>query len=135
MALLNPKNILILGITAFLVVNFWSLYFMPVDMGGKMVSCPFMDNSSSFCTMSISEHINLWQQLFNIIREKSLLLSLFSILIFLQIAIAAIISKEHDRLIYQQFRNYLYRHRPEIKLFDMLVLYFSDGTIHPKIYA
>lgn len=108
---------------------------MSFDMNGKMMHCPFMTDSQSFCQMSVSEHINQWQHFFTAIKEKSLLLSLFSLLIFIQIAVVAINVKAFEKLKHQRFRNYLYRHKPEIKLFDYLALAFSDGIIHSKIYA
>ena len=132
---ISAKNILILGMVAFLAMSFWSLYSMPFDMNGKMVHCPFMADSQSFCQMGISEHISQWQQFFTMTREKRLLLSLFSLLVFIQVAIVIINVKAFEKLKHQRFRNYFYRYRPEIKLFDYLALAFSDGIIHSKIYA
>lgn len=107
---------------------------MPMDMNGKMVNCPFMDGSSSFCQMNISEHISAWQRFFTMLREKNLFLSLFSILIIFAINLST--AKEwKDGEQRQRLRSYLYRHKPELKLFDFLALAFSDGIIHPKIYA
>ncbi len=130
----NSKNIIALAIIAFVVMSFWSLFSMPMDMNGKMVNCPFMDGSSSFCQMSISEHISAWQRFFTALREKNLLLSLFSLLIILSVNLFVSRDRE-DKNQYQRLRNYLYRYKPEIKLFDRLELAFSDGLIHSKIYA
>ncbi len=107
---------------------------MSVDMNGKMVNCPFMDGSSSFCQMSVSEHISQWKQFFTVIREKIYLLYL-SFFIFLFYTLFLINNKLYDKLQSQRSRNYLYRHKPEIKLFDNLVIAFSQGIIHPRIYA
>ena len=123
--------IIILGTVAFLVMIFWSLFSMPFDVNGHMVNCPFMNESSIFCQMNVSEHINQWQQFFTMIREKNLLLSLF----FLYVAVFAIIKRTYEKVKHQRFRNYLYWHRPEIKLFNHLALAFSQGIIHSKIYA
>ncbi len=132
---ISAKNIVIIGMIAFLAMSFWSLYSMSFDLNGKMERCPFMTDSQSFCQMNISEHISLWQQFFTMLKEKNLLLSLFSLLIFIQIAIVTINTKAFEKLKHQRFRNYFYRYKPEIKLFDSLALAFSDGLIHSKIYA
>jgi|SRR3989344_796262 len=135
MTLLKSKSIVTLGVIAFLTISFWSLSSMSMDMNGRMINCTFMDDSSSFCQMSVSEHIGQWQQFFTIIRERNLFLSLFSLLIFPYIAVFAITTKTYEKLKHQRFRSYFYWHRPEIKLFDHLALAFSDGIIHSKIYA
>lgn len=135
MVSLDSKNMLIVGLLAFMVMSFWSLFSISMDMNGKMVHCPFMADSQSFCQMSISEHISQWQQFFTMTREKSLFLSLFSVLIFIQVAIAIVTKKAYEKLKHQQLRNYFYWHKPEIKLFDNVALAFSDGIIHSKIYA
>lgn len=93
-----------------------------------------MDGSSSFCQMNISEHISAWQKFFTILKEKNLLLSLFSLLIIFSVGLFAA-KEQEDKAQYQRLRNYLYRYKPEIKLFDHLILAFSDGLIHSKIYA
>ena len=134
MFLLKSKNIVVLGIIAFLAMSFWSLSSMSMDMNSHMVSCPFMNDSSSFCQMSIAEHIGQWQQFFTITKEKSLWLSL-SLLVSLFVIRFTIGAKVYKKLKYQQFRQYLYWHKPEIKLFDYLALAFSDGIIRSKIYA
>ena len=135
MSLLRSKNIVALGIIAFLAMSFFSLSSMSMDMDGRMINCPFMNGSSSFCQMSVSEHINQWQQFFTVTREKSLLLFLSSLLSFLSITVLAITKKADGKLEHQRFRNYCYRHKPEIKLFDNFALAFSRGIIHPKICA
>ncbi len=135
MSLLNSKNIVILGIIAFLVMSFWSLYSMPVDMNGKMVNCPFMNGSTSLCQMNLGEHISQWQQLFTVTREKNLLLSLFFLLAVSLVSSFHINTRVYDRLKSQRFRNYSYQHKPEIKLFDYIVVLFSKGILNPRIYA
>lgn len=134
MTLLKSNNIIALGMIAFLVMSFWSLFSMPMDMSGKMVNCPFMDSSSSFCQMNISEHISAWQRFFTMLKEKNLLLSLFSLLIILSAGLFTA-KEQENKIQYQRLRNHLYHYKPEIKLFDYLMLAFSDGLIHSKIYA
>ncbi len=135
MVLFRSKNIVALGIVAFLVMSFWSLSSMSMDMTGHLAHCPFMDDSSSFCQMSISEHISQWQQIFTVVRGKSLALSLLPLLVFLCALVLTVTTKAYEKLKYQRFRKYFYRYKPELKLFDYLLSAFSQGLIHPKIYA
>jgi len=131
--LLGAKNIIALGIIAFLVMSFWSLSSMSMDMNGRMINCPFMNDSSNLCQMSVAEHISQWQQFSTIIRERVLLLSF--LLIFLYSARFSIAAQAYEKLKHHRFRNYFYRYKPELKLFNHLALAFSDGLIHSKIYA
>ena len=135
MSLLSQKNIVALGIIAFLAMSFWSLSSMPMDMNGRMINCPFMNSHASFCQMTLAEHLSQRQQFLTMTREKSLLLSLFSLLTFLYVAGFAMTTKTYEKLKHQRFRNYFYRYKPEIKLFDYLLLAFYQGLIHTKIYA
>lgn len=135
MSLLESKNIVVLGVIAFLVMSFWGLSAMQMDKDGKMIHCPFMDHSASFCQMSLGEHINQWQQMFTIVKEKSLFLFSMSLLILLFSILFTITLRTYYQLKFQSLRNYLYRHKPEIKLFNRMLLAFSDGIIHSKIYA
>src|SRR3989344_9451182 len=98
MVLVNSKNIIILGIVAFLAMSFWSLSSMSMDMNGRMINCPFMNGSSSFCQMSVTEHINQWQQFFTMTREKSLLLYLSFLLISLYVMGFNVITKAYEKL-------------------------------------
>ena len=120
---------------AFLAMSFLSLSSVSIDMNGHMTNCPFMGDSSSFCQMTLVEHLNRWQQSFMMTREKSSLLSLSFLLIALYIFGFTVTIKTRENLKYQRLRKYYYRYKPEIKLFDNLALAFSDGLIHPKIYA
>ena len=133
MALLKLKNIIILGIVAFLVISFWGSYFMPINEQGKMVSCPLMNGLSNFCQMNISEHISQWKQLFAVIQGKNLLL-LLSILLVFPIALFAANTKAYNGLKFQRFRNYFYWIKPETKLFNRLAVALSEGDIHPQVY-
>lgn len=135
MVSLKLKNVLILGIVAFLIISFWGSYSMPIDESGKMVNCPLMNGFSSFCGMNASEHIGQWKQLFTAIQGKNLLLFLYTLLVFLPVALFAINARTYERLKFQRFRNCFYWKRPEIKLFNHLVVAFSQGNIRSQIYA
>ena len=108
---------------------------MSMNINGRMTNCPFMNDVSSFCQMGVFEHINKWQQFFTVIREKSLLLSLFALLTFFKITSFAVFKKLYEKLKHQRFRKYFYRYNPEMKVFNNLALAFSRGIIKPKIYV
>lgn len=131
-----PKYAVILGIIAFLVMSFWGLYSMPMDENGKMADCPFTSNSASLCQMSFAQHIAQWQQLFTAMPDKNPLFFAFALLCILLIALALILPRARDKMMLpQKFRNYLYKQRPEIKLFNHLIVTFSQGILNPRIYA
>lgn len=131
----GKKNILILGVITFLVVSFWGLHSMSTDESEIMVNCPFMQGFSNFCQMNVSEHISQWKQLFTVIQAKNLLLFLSTLLVLLPITLFTVSTRAYERLKFQLIRNYLYRHKPEIKLFNYLVIAFSQGDIHSQVYA
>lgn len=135
MLLFEYKNIIIFGMIAFLVMSFWTLYSMPTDEGGSMVNCPFMNDYPGFCQMTLNEHISFWQQMFAIIRLKELIFLPFSLLIITFFVLYTITEKIYYKLKSQSFYNYLYQHKPEIKIFNHILLAFSRGIIHPKVYA
>jgi len=57
MLLLSPKNIVAMGIIAFLVMSIWSLSAMSMDTNGHMAGCPLMNGSTGFCQMTLTEHM------------------------------------------------------------------------------
>ncbi|OGZ67865.1 MAG: hypothetical protein A3D35_00700 [Candidatus Staskawiczbacteria bacterium RIFCSPHIGHO2_02_FULL_34_9] len=132
MSLLKSKNIVVLGMIAFLAMSFLSLFSMPMDMNGRMINCPY--SSSGFCQMSASEHISRWQQFFTMTKGDNLILALFSLLIVIWIGLFNR-NKFKGMKQYQKFRINFYRYKPELKLFNYLLLAFSRGIIRSKIYA
>ncbi len=135
MTTFTSKNIIILGILSFLVMSFWSLYFMPLNNHGQMLNCPFMNSLSNFCQMGVTEHINQWRQYFLAIRSKNSLLFFSALLFFFTVMIFSVNKKEYDKLKFRKFYNYIYQYNPEIKFFDYILVAFSRGIVHPKIYA
>lgn len=135
MSLLKLNNIIALGMIAFLVMSFWTLFSMPMDKDGRMVDCPFMNGSTGFCQMTLTEHISLWQETFSLIKVKNFLLAAVSLLVLLFFVAFVSTQRTYYQLKSQPFRNYIYKYSPEIKLFDHLLIAFSNGLIHSKIYA
>lgn len=135
MFLTHSKSIVGLGIIALLVISFWGLYSMPINEQGEMSNCPFLNESATVCPMSTADHIAKWQQLFTVTPEKNLLLLSLALLVLMLVALFPFISKVRNKLPYQRFRNYIYKHKPEIKLFDHLLIAFSQGILNPRLYA
>ena len=131
---MGKEIIVVLGMIAFLTMSFFSLFSMPMDMNGRMINCPFMDSSSGFCQMGVSEHISKWQQFFTMTKGENLILALFSLLIVIWIGLFNQ-NEFKDMKQYQKFRINFYRYKPELKLFNYLLLAFSRGVIRSKIYA
>ncbi len=133
MVLLSSKNMVVVGSIVFLTMSFFMLYAMPMDKDGRMVNCPFMNGSTGFCQMTLADHMNLWQQFFLTTKLKDIVtLSLFTFIFSILFATNLL---TYYQLKSQSLRNYLYRYQPELKLFDYLLLAFSQGLIHSKIYA
>lgn len=98
---------------------------------GKMSECPLMVNSSSFCQMSVTEHISKWLQMFLAIPFSGALF----ILLGLVFAVWYLSQRNYFSLSPPMRLKFYKREHPDIKLFDNLLLAFSKGILHPKIYA
>lgn len=130
----GKENVFILGLVAFLIMSFWSLYSMPTGVNGEMLNCPLMNGSASLCQMNVFEHISQWQKLFTVIQGENLFLLFLASLVFIHVASFVITKRARDKQKLQRLRNYFYWYKPEIKLFDKLLAAFSQGIINPKIY-
>lgn len=100
---------------------------------GTMSSCSLMASQSTICQMSTIEHISQWQQAFFGVPKKANVLAL-AMTMFL---IAAISSPKPLQL--AQPRGLItqlpsYHNAYLVKIFDPLLLAFSDGILNPKIY-
>jgi hypothetical protein len=116
---------------------FMSLFGMSMGMearGGQMSSCPFMASEASICQMSVTEHISQWQQAFLGIPAKTNFLAFAVVLL---IAILASFIKPFSqlkKLTVSAARFLAYRRASFAKVFDPLLISFSDGILNPKIY-
>lgn len=130
----KSKLIIMVGIIAFLAMSFSGLYSMPMDEHGEMRDCPFMKNSAYLCQMSVIEHIVHWRQLFILIMDNNFSL-LFFVFFFFPVLLSFMNSKVRDKLFSQRFYKSFCRDKPEIKLFNYLLIAFSQGILHPRVYA
>ena len=115
---------------------FASLFGMGISMemkDGQMSSCPFVASQASICQMSVTEHISQWQQAFLGIPTKANLpaFALLLLAIFV-IPFAKPLTKIKQNELAVQLISYF--KTAATKIFDPLLLAFSDGILNPKIY-
>lgn len=128
------ENFIIFVLASF---AFMSILGMGVGMemkDGKMSSCPFTAGQETMCQMNITEHIAQWQQAFLGILTKTDFLALA---VALLIAIIASFIKSFPQLkkLTAPTAQFLAYHRANCaKVFDQLLVAFSDGILNPKIY-
>lgn len=84
--------------------------------------------------MSITEHISQWQQAFFGIPTKMGLLALAVILLTIIIISFAKPVFRLEQLTEFAARLVVYHKAHLVKMFDPLLLAFSDGILNPKIY-
>lgn len=135
MSLFKPRNMLILGIIAFLAMSFLSLYSMPVDMNGNMVNCPFMNSSVNLCQMSLNDHINQWQQMFTALPNKTNLAYILFLASLLFAATVIFRNKflESAKLLFPRQVLYI-KQKKYLVILDPLKEAFYGGIITPKIF-
>lgn len=111
-------------IAIFLFSAAFSITFgMQTNEHGDMAGCPFMFEQISICPMGVFEHIAKWQQF-------SAIFLLFAFVLFVVFIRAQNISPLHLVLSPLVFKN-----RPETKLFNHLVIVFSQGILNSRLYA
>ncbi|MBI4053857.1 MAG: hypothetical protein HY397_00845 [Candidatus Doudnabacteria bacterium] len=97
-------------------------------------TCPFMASEASICQMSVTEHISEWQQAFLSIPGKTNFIVLALILVaaaLLTFVKSLFQLKKPTELATQLFT---YRKENLVRVFDPLLIAFSDGILNPKIY-
>lgn len=128
------KLLVSVSLLAFIFIGLFgmNLSTMSKDTDGKMANCPLISSSSSICQMGILEHISKWQQMFQAPPFTNI-----SILFLLGLFFTATVSYigKHFSLapLLSIKLNYYQKEHPDIG-FDKLLLAFSDGILHPKIY-
>ena len=130
------KTILLLGIAAFLLVGFFGLSHlsMNMEMNGEMsmADCPFMIGFS-LCTMTPFQHISMWQNLFTNIPLQNptlILLLLASALTLLYFWIKQLYPPPKNILRYFRYTSYQ-KYIPITRSFQEL---FSNGILNPKTF-
>lgn len=129
---MRPRLLLLLFVFIF-VPQFGMNLTMSMDKDGKMANCSLTSNSSNFCQMGITQHIAKWQQMFQArpftnISLLFLLGAFFTATVFYMGKHFSLAPPLASKL------NYYQKEHPDSNLFDKLLLAFSDGILHPKIY-
>lgn len=101
---------------------------MSVNKDGKMTNCPLTNEHSSLCQMPATDHLSKWLQMFTALPA----LSYFLISVAL-IVISFKFFLPEFALTPPAFNFRRYKFNYPDKLFDNLLLAFSDGILHPKI--
>ena len=116
---------------------FVSLFGMSMGVEAKdeqMSPCPFMANEVSICQMSVTEHISRWQQVFLGVPSKTNFLALALILAAVVLVTFAKYLFQTKKLTELAARLFAYHKEHLVRVFDPLLIAFSDGILNPKIY-
>lgn len=127
--------------TVIALIAFTSIiFFVFLDFGmtmnpdGSMERCPFSPNGS-ICTMTLREHISIWQTMFAATPQKLTTASL--ILIALWVLFVAIIFKnlllKYSKLLLYDYRLYTKQYS-YLSLIDPVRRAIYRGRITPKIF-
>lgn len=74
--------------TAFVIAAFFGAHLtMQMDSEGVMQNCPLLGHTETVCTMTVTEHMAKWQQLFTFTLQSNKLL--FAVLLLVTFAFAA----------------------------------------------
>ena len=127
-------NLTIFVFASFVFMSLFGVSMVTEAMDGQMSSCPFMANEISMCQMSITEHISQWQQVFLGVPSKTNFLALALILavaVLITFAKSLFQTKKLTELAVQLFA---YHREHLVRVFDPLLIAFSDGILNPRIY-
>ncbi|MBI2100201.1 MAG: hypothetical protein HYT48_02585 [Candidatus Vogelbacteria bacterium] len=128
------ENLIFFTLVSFVVISILGMGMSMETKDGQMSSCPFVASQTTMCQMSVTEHIAKWQQAFLGIPTKTNFLVLAVALL-----IATLVSfiKPFSQLkeLTTSTTRFLTYHRANFaKIFDPLLLAFSDGILNPRIY-
>lgn len=101
---------------------------------GQMSSCPFTAGQTAMCQMGIMEHIARWHGAFTGIPTQTKLAVLALALLAVALIPFAKPFSELRNLPALTVRMRAYQRTRFAKIFNPLLLAFSDGILNPKIY-
>ena len=128
------ENIIIFVLASFAFASIFGVGMGMETEDGQMSGCPFMANQATLCQMSATEHIAQWQQTFLGIPTKIGLIVLIVILLAAVVIPFAKPFSQVGKLTELAARLFTYQRTHFIKVFDPLLIAFSDGILNPKIY-
>lgn len=122
----------ILALGILYILSFGILMGMETDNHGHMAACPFT-MTSSLCTMSFSEHLNMWQNMFTATLDNGTLLLIVGLIVLaFSIAFKHLDTSQDQEL--KGYRFYTHKHSKP-PTFNKLLELFSQGILNPKIYS
>ncbi|MBI2327696.1 hypothetical protein HYU92_05260 [Candidatus Curtissbacteria bacterium] len=132
--LTNPKILAVSILLAFSLTGTLAMTVMDMDHEGSMSNCILMvQEKEQSCQMTITQHIASWQQMFAAVSSANIL-SLVLVLIPLGLGLSFLKRVMLDPPELQLYKRYV-KENSSLKLFDYLLLAFSRGILHSKIYA
>ncbi|MDP3794860.1 MAG: hypothetical protein Q8R13_02955 [bacterium] len=128
-----------LNLIIFVLASFAFMSLFGVNMGmeardGQMSFCPFMANEVSICQMSVTEHISQWQRAFLGVPSKTNFLAFALILAAAVLITFAKSLFQPKKLTELAARLFAYHKEHLVRVFDPLLIAFSDGILNPRIY-
>ena len=132
--LYNTLAIMLVG-GFMLAATFGMMIGMQTDEHGMMSGCPFMSEQASICPMGVMEHIAKWQQLVTAVlftshTSDSFIFFLLAVVIFFYFCAYA----KSLFLLFVPSPPVMHS-RQEIALYHHLKIAFSQGILHPRLYA
>lgn len=128
------KKIVLLLAISFLVIGVFGVGMGVKASDGKVTFCPFKTTNVTVCTTTLMEHITKWQNAF------AGIVSVVNVLAFITL-IATAATVFYSKLFYKlqgfathNIRPFLSYKTEPTKVFDPMLIAFSRGIIHPKIY-
>lgn len=119
-------------LSVLLISIFGPAVIMGLTQGGEMTGCPLVGGIASMCQMSVIEHISYWQQLFTATSSNTITTLAFLLFLFLLGTNLAL--SQNKRISWKLFYKFYNRNNPQALLFNYLILVFSTGILHPKVY-
>lgn len=129
------ENLVIFVLASFAFVSILGVGIGMEMTDSQMSSCPFMTGQATMCQMSITEHITQWQEAFLGIPTKTNLLALAMLLLAVVVIPFVKPFSQFEKLTELAARLFTYHKVHFVKIFDPLLLAFSDGILNPKIYG
>ena len=127
------ENLVLFVLASFAFMSIFGVGIGMTVQDGQMSSCPFMAGQETMCQMSVTQHIVQWQRAFLGIPKGDFLALAVILLAIVLIPFAKPFSKLEKLT---EFTAQLFAHEKAhpLKVFDPLLLAFSDGILNPKIY-
>ena len=133
----NKKIVKITAFTTGFIFIFIALFGLNLSMmtsnHDMMPGCPFMNNETALCTMSLLEHFSQWQKIFATVIVSEIFI--FTILLFFTITIFTYL-RFFEYWHFLTGKNLRYKiHLPEYNLHLYIKKIFSQGILHSKLFA